>query len=254
MRCVKTLIILPMTAFHLPIVPRRKRPDDFVADPVHFQMLLEESGFFSVGGKTVGKFRSIIGLDALDGAGEGFYQMLHELSRGIGTMFLEGLYKAPSGVLVNGCVLVELLSDYLAVFQTGRRDKFYIYLNPLARIIHLFIGFWDILWVRRMNGHNSLFSEEAVKAGNGAGIATLPEFNPKDYQAGMRIPSAHIVDEFDFLRCMLVGMMVRPSGTIAQRVPGAVIAALPAVNILTVGLIFDCGFGNAKFFSILDEG
>ena len=72
-------------------------------------------------------------------------------------MFLERLHKAPSGVLVNGCVLVELLSDHLADFQAGRRDKFYVYLNPLPGIIHLFIGFRDILWIWRMNGHNALF-------------------------------------------------------------------------------------------------
>ena len=72
MRRVKTLMILPVAAFHLLIMPRRKRPDDFVADPVHFQVLLEEGGFFSVGGKTVGKFCPIVCLDALNGAGEGF--------------------------------------------------------------------------------------------------------------------------------------------------------------------------------------
>ena len=48
MHCVKTLIILPVAAFHLPIMPQRKRPDDLVTDPVHFQMHLEESRGFSL--------------------------------------------------------------------------------------------------------------------------------------------------------------------------------------------------------------
>ena len=75
-----------------------------------------------MGGKTVGKFRPIVCLNVLDGAGEGFYQMFLELGRRIGTMFLERLHKAPSGVLVNGCVLV-LLSNHLA-FSGRKKGQF----------------------------------------------------------------------------------------------------------------------------------
>lgn len=254
MRRVKALVILPVAAFHLPIVPWRKRPDDFVADPVHFQVLLEESGFFSVSSKTVGKFCPIVCLDAFDGAGEGFQQMLYEQGGGIGIMFLKSLHKAPSGVFINGCVLVELLSDYLAVFQTDRRDKFYVYLNPLSGIIHLFIGFRDILWIWRMNGHNALFSKKSIKSGNGSGIPALPELKPENDQSGIRITSADISDQPDLFGSMLIGMMEGTSGAVPKGVPGAIIAAFPTINILSVGFIFNSGFGNAKFLSVLDKG
>ena len=61
-------------------------------------------------------------------------------------------------------------------------------------------------------------------------------------------------DEFPFMGGMLVGMMVRPSGAIAQGVPGAVITAFPAVNILPVGLIFDSCFGDPILFSVTNQG
>ena len=167
-------------------------------------------------------------------------------------MFFKSLYKTPSGILINGSVLEKLLPDDLAVFEAGGGNKFDVHLNTLPRVVHLFIGFGNIFGVRRMDRHNSLFSEEAVKSGNGAGITSLPELDPKDYQAGIRIAASHIEDEFDFLRGMLVGMMVRSSGTIAQRVQGAIIPAFPTVNILSVGFIFNSSFGNAIFFSVTD--
>ena len=37
-------------------MPWGKRTDDFVTDPVQFQVFLKKSGLFPVGGKTVGKF------------------------------------------------------------------------------------------------------------------------------------------------------------------------------------------------------
>lgn len=70
----------------------------------------------------------------------------------------------------------------------------------------------------------------------------------------MGIAPAHILDEFDFFRCMLVRMRMGLFGTVTQRVRGAVIAVLPAINILSVYLVFNSSFRNAIFFSIVDEG
>lgn len=69
-------------------------------------------------------------------------------------MFLKRLHKAPSGILVNGCVLLELLSDHLAVFRAGRRNKFNIRLDTLSRILHLFIGIVNILWLMPCVSHS----------------------------------------------------------------------------------------------------
>lgn len=70
---IETLIILPMAAFHLSVMPWSKRTNDFVTDPVHFQMFLEMHRLLPVSGKAVGKFSSIIGLDAFGRTREGFH-------------------------------------------------------------------------------------------------------------------------------------------------------------------------------------
>ena len=250
---IESFIVLPVAAFHLSIVPGSKWPDDFVADPMHFQVFLEESGLFPVSGKAVGKFRPVVRLDTFDGARKGFYQMFHKLSRRIGVVFLKRLNKTPSGILIDCSILKELFSDHLAVLQTGGGDKFHIHLDPLAGVVHLLIRLGDILGIRRMNRHDALLSKDAVKAGDGAGVASAPEFDPENDESGMRIPAAHMADQLEFLWGMLVGMGMWASGEVTQGVPGAVIAAFPAVDILAVGLVFNGSFGNAKSLSILDK-
>ena len=69
---IEPFIVLPVAAFYLSIMPGSKGPDDFVADPMHFQVFLEESGLFPVSGKAVGKFRPIVCLDTFDRTGKGF--------------------------------------------------------------------------------------------------------------------------------------------------------------------------------------
>ena len=251
---VEALIVLPVAAFHLPIVPGRIGTDQLVADAVLLQTFLKKSGFVPMGGEPVREFGPVVCLDALDFSGKCLYQMIHKLGGRVGAVFFKSLYKTPSRILINGSVLEKLLSDDLAVFEAGRRNEFDIHLDPLAGIVHLFVGFGDILWVRRMDGHDALFAEEAVKPGDRAGITTPPEFDPKNNETVMGIAAPHILDEFDLLRGMLAGMMVRSSGAITQRVPGAIITAFPAVDILPVGLIFNSSFGDAIFVSVADQG
>lgn len=97
-----------------------------------------------------------------------------------------------------------------------------------------------------------MFSEDTVKAGDGTGITALAELDPEDDEAGMRVSAAHIADQPKLLRGMLIGMRMGASGAIPKGVPGAVIASFPTVDILSVGLIFDSSFGNAKTLSIFD--
>ena len=47
-------------------------------------------------------------------------------------------------------------------------------------------------------------------------------------------------------------MRMGATGAIPKGVPGAVIAAFPTVDILSVGLIFDSRFGDTKTLSIFD--
>ena len=102
--------------------------------------------------------------------------------------------------------------------------------------------------------HDPLFLKEAVEAWNGAFISALPELHPENDQAGMRVAPAHIPDELDFLGSMLVGMEVGTPGMVSQRIPGAIIAVFPAINILAVGFILSGSLGNAIFFSVANEG
>lgn len=254
MGCVKTLIILPMASLYLSVVTGRKGPDDFMPYSMSFQVFLEESRLIPVRSKAVGKFRSIIGLDALDGERERFYQVLHKLCGGIGAVFLKSFHKTPSGILVNGSVLEELLSNDPAVFETGGRDKFDIHLDTLARILHLLIWLWDVFGIGWMDRHNALLFQEAVESGDGAGITALPEFHPKNDQTGIRITAAHLKDEPCFLRGMLVRVMVRASGAITQGFYGAVKASFPAIDILAVCFVFNGSSGNAILLSVTDQG
>ena len=251
---IKTFIIFPMAALYLPVVTRGKGTDDFVLYPMCFQVLLEEGRLVPVRSKAVGEFRPIIRLDALDGDGERFYEVFHKLRGRIGAVFLKGFHEAPSGILVNGSVLEELLPNDPAVFEAGERDEFHIHLNMLPGILHSLIGLRDVLWIGWMYGHDALFFEEAVESGDGAGITALPEFDPEDDQSGIRVTAAHIRDKFFFLWGMLVGVMVRPSGAVTEGIHGAVKAAFPAVDILPVGLVFDSRLGDAILLSVADQG
>lgn len=253
MGCVEPLIVLPVAALHFPIVTWSEGTDDFVADPVHFQVFLEKGGFFPVGGKAVGKFRPVVCLDAFNGAGKSLHKMIYKLGGRIGIMLLKRLHETPSGEFINGRILKELFADDLTVFQADGRDKFHIYLNTLARADHLLIRLGNVLWIGGMNSHDALFSEKAVESRDGALIAALAEFDPENDKSGVWITAAHIGDEPDLGIRVLVRMVMRTSGTVTQRVPGAVIASSPTVNVLAVGLVFDGRFRNAKFISIFNQ-
>jgi len=72
-----------------------------------------------VSGKAVGKFCSIIGLDALNGQRKDLYKMIQEGGGGINVMLLKDFRKTPPGILVNRSLLEEVHSYHFAVNQTG---------------------------------------------------------------------------------------------------------------------------------------
>jgi len=250
---IEPLIVLPVAALHLAVMPWRIGADYLVPDAMLLQTHLEKGGLIPVGGKAVGKFGAIVRLDALNGAGEGFHKVFHKQGGGIGAVLLKGFHKAPLGILIYGGILEELFADHPAVDKAGRGDEFYIHLDTLSGMIHLFIGFGDILGVRGMDSHHALLFEETVQAGNGTGIAALHELDPENDKTGVGITSAHIGNKLDFFRGMLVRMVVWPSGEVAQRLDGAVITAFPAVDILPVGLVLDRGFRNPIFVSVFNK-
>ena len=129
---------------------------------------------------------------------------------------------------------------------------FNIDLNALTGVLHLLIGLGDVFGVRRFDRHNPVPAQDAVKAGDGTSITTLHELDPEHDQPGMRVSTAHVRDEFELLRCMLVGMAVRASGTIPEGVPGAIIAVLPTIDVLPVNAVTNSSLGNAVFMRILN--
>ena len=153
---IKAFIIFPVASLYLAVVPWCIGADQLMSDAMLFQMELEEGGFIPAGSKTIRELRAIIRLDALNRAGKRFYEMIHKKGGRIGAVFLKSLYKTPSGILINSGILEELFSDHLTVNKAGRGDKFHIYLDTLAGMIHLLIRLWDILGVRGMDSHNAL--------------------------------------------------------------------------------------------------
>lgn len=178
--------------------------------------------------------------------------MLQKHSRGVGVVFLKGLYISPAGVLIDRRVLVELLSLSLA-HQTGRGNVFHIDLYSLSGIAHLFIRLRKVFGVGRLSRHDTQPSENTIQTGNGTRIAALQELYPEDDKACMRISAAHIRDELELLRSVLVGMAVRTARTAAQRIQGTVIAIFPAIDVLPVYAIPDCSLGDSVFLSIMNK-
>ena len=168
-------------------------------------------------------------------------------------MFLKSLHKTPSGILVDRGILEEMLSAHLAVHKAGGRDEFDIYLNALSGMIHLLVGLRNILRIGRMDSHDALLFEKTVESWDGAGITALHKLDPENDKPCVRVSSAHIGDEFDLLRGMLVRVVMWPSGTVAKRLDRAVKAAFPAIDVLAVGFILDGSISNPIFVSIFNK-
>ncbi len=129
-----------MAVLHLPVVPWGKGSDQLVP----------------VGGKAVGELRPVVRLDALNGQGEGIYQMVQERGGGIGVVFLKGLHETPAGAFVDSGILEEVLPNDSAVDEAGRGNELHVYLNTLSGTLHLFVRLGNVLWIGRMNGHDAL--------------------------------------------------------------------------------------------------
>ena len=139
-------------------------------------------------------------------------------------------------------------------YQADRWNRFYVNLAVLSRILHLFVRLGNVFGVWKFHRHLSMLSQKALQSGDGSNISPLSQFDPEDHKAGIGIASAHIFNESDLIRGMLVGMTVWTLGTICKGLKRAVIAILPAVDVLTVGLVANGSFGNAVFLSIQNHG
>ena len=63
----------------------------------------------------------------------------------------------------------------------------------------------------------------------------------------MGISASYIVDQPDLSSRMLIGVVMGSVRAVPQGVPRTVIAAFPAVDILSVGFVFDSSFCTSNF-------
>ena len=123
----------------------------------------------------------------------------------------------------------------------------------LSRILHLFVRLGNVFGVWKFHRHLSRLSQKAIQSGDGSNISPLSQFDPEDHKAGIGIAPAHIFNESDLTRGMLVGMTVWMLGTICKGLKRAVIAILLAVDVLTVGLILYSSFRNPVAVCVISE-
>ena len=78
---IKALIVLPVAAFHLAVVPGCIGTYQFMSYPMFLKAKLEKGGPVraAVGTETLGKLLSVICLDTLNGTGESLQQMFQKL-------------------------------------------------------------------------------------------------------------------------------------------------------------------------------
>lgn len=239
---IEVFVILAVASFDFTIVSGSKRTDQFVADAEFIQALFKKSWVvlpvFSC--ETLGKLRTVIRLNTVYRQRKTPYQMLEESCRSEGVMGIKSFDISPPGILVNGCILEEFFADSLTC-KAGCRNILYVDLYTFAGVMHLLIWLGNVLRVWRFHSHDTLAAKDPVKSGDRTRITALHELYPEDNKTGMRISSAHVRNELQFLRRVLIGVMMRAAGTVSERLNRTVIALLPAVNILTVDLVSDCG-------------
>ena len=217
MGSIEFLIIFAVTALYLSVVPWRVRTDQLMSDSQLHQGRFKKSPLFCGRGvEAVGKFRTIVCLNALNGKGKLSDTVSDKLGGRVGAVLLKGFQIPETAVFVQKGVLVVSALLGSGTDQTVLRNIFDIDLDPLARITHLLIGFWNILGIWQLHRHLTALSQETIQAGDGACIASLPQLYPEDHQAGVRIPAAHVLDELDLFGAVLVWMAVRAMRAVFQ--------------------------------------
>ena len=88
--------------------------------------------------------------------------------------------------------------------EAGGGNEFHVDLHPLTGMIHLLIGFGDILGIGRFHSHLAALSEEPIQARDRPLVAFLPKFDPEYHKPRVGITAARVVYETDLLRRVLI--------------------------------------------------
>lgn len=133
-------------------------------------------------------------------------------------------------------------------------DGLDINLYPLSRIGHLLIRLWLIGFRFGHGGRQPEFAQDAKQTLQTAGISPLSKPVPQLRQAQFRVSAAHVPDELEFLRCMLVGVVTGPAGLTRQRLYRAVPACFLEINIRPGSIILSAGPPNAVLLCVFHQG
>ena len=151
---IEVFVILAVGTLDLAIVPWRVGTNELMADASLFETRLEQAGTVVAGEQTFGELSAIVRLNAKNLERRSLDQVFQKLGGGIGAMLLKGFQIPPTGEFVNGSILVKLLTCGVSD-DAGLWNKFHIDLNTLARKVHLFVRFWDVLGVWKLNSQLS---------------------------------------------------------------------------------------------------
>ena len=116
-----------------------------MADTELFQFQFKESRLVGAfGQKAVGKLGAVVRLNTFNEIRNFFHNMAQENGRGIGAVLLKSLDVPKPAVLIQESIL-KPLCGLLLVHNASLRHKLHTDLNTLAGILHLLVGFGDIL-------------------------------------------------------------------------------------------------------------
>ena len=217
MGVVEATLILTVAALYFAIVTGRIGTNQLVPNAQLCSGFLKERDQFTVGlSKAVGKLKSVVSLDTFDGKAVPFEEsicFLQKVRRGVGALFIVSSQVPQPRKLVDGGILKESLPG-----RTARaRNNLDVNLNTLSRIGHLLIGFRAVrllFGLLRQSTHTFQYPVQAFRA---ARIPALLEPAPQVDESQIGISSPHIPYKLQFRLCMLIGMRMRPLGTIGQR-------------------------------------
>lgn len=210
-----------------------------------------------MGIEAVCKLGAVVGLDTFDFVREALDTVANKFRRSVCIMLFECLQIAETAVLVQEGVLVVVTAIFFRFFscsadQAGGGDIFHIDLHLLPGIERILIRFRLVFGIWQFFCHLPAFLQKAVQPGDRPAVAALPQLDPEYHQSGVRVSPAHILDEPDFLRPVLVWMAVGPMGTVLQGLQRTVVTLLPSIDVLPVCVIPYRRFGNPIFLCILN--
>ena len=210
---VKALLVLPVASLDLAVMTGCVRTNELMPDTQLGSSGFKQGGQITLAvGKTVGKLKAIVCLDALHAdtlASIPLEQLFQEIGGGIGGLLRVGSQEAQAGELIDGGVLVQA---QLRVGDAAAGDHLHIHLDPLTWIGHLLVGLGFISWFLLFRREQAQLSHDPEQALRAAGVAALPQTVPQLHHAEAGVPAAHVPDQLQLRFRVLIGMAVGPPG------------------------------------------